>query len=102
LSEPEQEAPRQGYSVSVASLSMANVARAVEIGETRGLMKAVVDRKSHQILGAAILGAEGGEIMFVLQVAIMVKLPYDELLYGVFAHPTFAESLNNLFMTMDR
>jgi pyruvate/2-oxoglutarate dehydrogenase complex dihydrolipoamide dehydrogenase (E3) component len=76
---------------------MTHVARALEIGETRGFMKAVVDASSHQILGAAILGADGGEIMSVLQVAMMGGLPYESLQFGVFAHPTFAESLNNLF-----
>jgi pyruvate/2-oxoglutarate dehydrogenase complex dihydrolipoamide dehydrogenase (E3) component len=60
-------------------------------------MKAIVDRKSGQILGAAVLGIEGGEIMSQLQIAMMGKLPYTALKDGMFAHPTLAESLNNLF-----
>jgi pyruvate/2-oxoglutarate dehydrogenase complex dihydrolipoamide dehydrogenase (E3) component len=49
------------------------------------------------ILGASILGVAGGEVMTVLEVAMMGKLPYTALRDGVFAHPTVAESLNRLF-----
>jgi pyruvate/2-oxoglutarate dehydrogenase complex dihydrolipoamide dehydrogenase (E3) component len=79
---------------------MAHVARALEVDEPRGLMKAVVDANNGQILGVAILGIEGGEIMSLLQVAMMGNLPYTALRDGVFAHPTLAESLNNLFATL--
>jgi pyruvate/2-oxoglutarate dehydrogenase complex dihydrolipoamide dehydrogenase (E3) component len=64
-------------------------------------MKAVVEADSGRILGAAILGVEGGEVMSVVQVAMMGGLPYTALREAVFAHPTLAESLNNLFMAMD-
>ena len=64
-------------------------------------MKAIVDAETNQILGAAVLGIEGGEVMSVLEIAMMGKLPYTALRDGVFAHPTLAESLNNLFMAMD-
>jgi pyruvate/2-oxoglutarate dehydrogenase complex dihydrolipoamide dehydrogenase (E3) component len=97
----EKEARAQGRSIRVAKLSMANVARAIEFGETRGFMKAIVDTKTNQILGCAILGMEGGEVMAVLQVAMMGRLPYTVIRDGTFAHPTLAESLNNLFMAMD-
>jgi pyruvate/2-oxoglutarate dehydrogenase complex dihydrolipoamide dehydrogenase (E3) component len=80
---------------------MDNVARAIEFGETRGFMKAIVDAETNQILGCAILGMEGGEVMTVLQVAMTGKLPYTLIRDGIFAHPTLAESLNNLFMAMD-
>ena len=97
----EREAQAQELRVKVARLSMRHVARAVETGETRGFMKAIVDAESGQILGCAILGLEGGEVMAVLQVAMMGRLPYTAVKEGVFAHPTLAESLNNLFMTLD-
>src|SRR5262249_35331033 len=97
----EKEARAQGRSIRVAKLSMANVARGIEFGETRGVMKAIVDAETNQILGCAILGMEGGEVMSVLQVAMMGKLPYTVIRDGIFAHPTLAESLNNLFMAMD-
>ena len=77
------------------------VPRALETGETRGFMKAIVDADTQQILGCAILGVEGGEIMTIIQVAMMGKLPYTALKEGTFTHPTLAEGLNNLFMTLD-
>jgi len=76
---------------------MSSVARALEVDETRGFMKAIVDAETDQILGAAILGIEGGEIMSMLELAMMGKLPFTKLRDAVFAHPTLAESLNNLF-----
>jgi len=97
----EKEARAQGRSIRVAKLSMANVARGIEFGEIRGVMKAIVDAETNLILGCAILGMEGGEVMTVLQVAMMGKLPYTVIRDGIFAHPTLAESLNNLFMAMD-
>jgi pyruvate/2-oxoglutarate dehydrogenase complex dihydrolipoamide dehydrogenase (E3) component len=64
-------------------------------------MKAILDADTNLILGAAILGIEGGEIMSALEIAMMGKLPYTALRDGVLAHPTLAESLNNLFTAMD-
>ncbi|MBF6592177.1 MAG: FAD-dependent oxidoreductase, partial [Ktedonobacterales bacterium] len=98
----EGEARAQGRRIRVAKLPMSAVARALEVDETRGFMKAVVDAQTKRILGAAVLGIEGGEIMAVFQVAMMGDLPYTALKEGVFAHPTLAESLNNLFMAMDQ
>jgi pyruvate/2-oxoglutarate dehydrogenase complex dihydrolipoamide dehydrogenase (E3) component len=95
------EARAQGREIRVARLPMSSVARALETGESRGFMKAVVDARSAQILGAAVLGTEGGEIMAMLEVAMIGKLPYTALRDGIFAHPTLAESLNNLFMAME-
>ena len=97
----EVEARAQGRNIRVAKLPMSHVARALEVDETRGFMKAIVDADTNQILGAAILGLEGGEIMSALEIAMMGKLPYTALRDGTFAHPTLTESLNNLFMAMD-
>jgi len=83
--------------VKTATMPMGYVARAVETAETRGLMKAVVDAESGAILGFTCLGIEGGEIMSLVQVAMMGGLPYWKLRDAVFAHPTLAESLNNLW-----
>jgi pyruvate/2-oxoglutarate dehydrogenase complex dihydrolipoamide dehydrogenase (E3) component len=93
----ETEARKSGRAIRVAKMPMNYVARALEMDESRGFMKAIVDAKSGQLLGAAVLGIEGGEIMSQLQIAMMGKLPYTVLKDGVFAHPTLAESLNNLF-----
>jgi pyruvate/2-oxoglutarate dehydrogenase complex dihydrolipoamide dehydrogenase (E3) component len=67
----EREARAAGRSVRVAKLPMASVARAIEVNETRGFMKAVVDAESEQILGAAVLGLEGGETAALFEVAMM-------------------------------
>lgn len=97
----EKEARAQGRNIRVAKLPMTRVARALEVDETRGVMKAIVDAESNQILGAAILGIEGGETVSALEIAMMGKLPYTALRDGIFAHPTLAESLNNLFTAME-
>ncbi|HMK23766.1 MAG TPA: mercuric reductase, partial [Terriglobales bacterium] len=93
----EEDARRQGRKVRVAKMPMNYVARALEMDESRGFMKAIVDADGGQILGATVLGIEGGEVMAQLQMAIMGKLPYTALRDGVFAHPTLAEAMNNLF-----
>ena len=97
----EADARAKGRNVRVARMRMTSVARALEVDETRGFMKAVVDADTEEILGAAILGIEGGEIASMLQVAMMGKLRYTALRDAVFAHPTLAESLNNLFTHFD-
>lgn len=98
----EQQARAQARNIRVAKLPMTSVARALEVDETRGFMKAVVDADTNLILGAAILGIEGGEVMSVLQMAMMGKIPYTAIRDAVFAHPTLAESLNNLFLALER
>jgi pyruvate/2-oxoglutarate dehydrogenase complex dihydrolipoamide dehydrogenase (E3) component len=97
----EDEARRKGFNILTAKMQMSNVTRAIETGETRGLMKVIIDKNSERILGCAILGMEGGEIMSVLQIAMMAELKYTALRDGTFAHPTLAESLNNLFMNLE-
>lgn len=97
----EKEANRQGLNIKVATLPMAHVARAIETGDTRGMMKAVVDAENGKILGAAIVGQEGGEIMSVLQMAMVGNITWPQIRTMVFAHPLYAESLNNLFMQFD-
>jgi pyruvate/2-oxoglutarate dehydrogenase complex dihydrolipoamide dehydrogenase (E3) component len=98
----ETEAREAGRDVLVAKMPMSHVARALEVDEPRGVMKAVVDAESDQILGAAVLGIEGGEVAAMLQIAMMGRLPYTALRDGIFAHPTLAESLNSLFATLEK
>jgi pyruvate/2-oxoglutarate dehydrogenase complex dihydrolipoamide dehydrogenase (E3) component len=97
----EVQAKKLGRSFKVAKIKMSSVARAFETGQTRGFMKALVDGETEEILGAAVLGADGGEIMSMLQIAMMGRVPYSELRDGIFAHPTFAESLNILFHSFE-
>ena len=98
----EAEAKEKGLSFRVAKLPMSKVARAIEMSETRGFMKAIIDANTKQILGAAVLGVEGGELMAMFEIAMLGKLPYTVLKNAIFAHPTLAESMNNLFLQMDK
>jgi pyruvate/2-oxoglutarate dehydrogenase complex dihydrolipoamide dehydrogenase (E3) component len=93
----ETEAQKQGLKFRVAKMPMNFVARALEVDESRGFLKAIVEIPSGRILGCAILGIEGGEIMSMLQIAMMGNVTEAQLQSAIFAHPTLAESLNNLF-----
>jgi pyruvate/2-oxoglutarate dehydrogenase complex dihydrolipoamide dehydrogenase (E3) component len=96
----EAEAKKAGRDVKVASMPMNQVARALEMDESRGMVKAVVDAESGEILGAAVLGIEGGEVMAMFEIAMLGRVPYTVLRDGIWAHPTLAELLNNLFAGM--
>lgn len=93
----ENEARRLGREIRVARMPMTWVARALETDETRGFMKIIVDATTEMILGAAVLGIEGGETMSLIEVAMMGGLKYTALQNATLAHPTLAESLNNIF-----
>ena len=81
----------------VATMPMTRVGRAYERGETAGMMKALVDAETKRILGAAILGIEGDEVIHVLVLAMNAKLPYTAIRSAVPIHPTVAELLPTLF-----
>lgn len=93
----EAEARKSGRRIKVARMSVTSIARAIETGETRGLLKAIVNADTEEILGAAILAPEGGELMSMFELAMMGKLRYSVLEDAVFAHPAYAESLNTLW-----
>ena len=95
----EGQAREQEVPYLVGKLEMSGVARAIETGETRGFMKVLVHADTERILGAAVLGIEGGEVAAMIQIAMMGDLSYTALRDGVFAHPTLAESLNNVLGT---
>jgi pyruvate/2-oxoglutarate dehydrogenase complex dihydrolipoamide dehydrogenase (E3) component len=97
----EREARAQGRAIRVAKLPMSAVIRAIETGETRGFMKAVVDADSGRILGCAVLGSEGGEIMTMIQVAMLGRLTHTAMADAIFTHPLLAEGLNTLFAMFD-
>jgi pyruvate/2-oxoglutarate dehydrogenase complex dihydrolipoamide dehydrogenase (E3) component len=83
----EEEASQKGLDFRVARMPMSHVARAMEMDETRGMMKAVVEAGTGRILGGAVLGVEGGELMSMLQIAMMGELPYTALRDAPLAHP---------------
>ncbi|PYH43025.1 mercuric reductase [Aspergillus saccharolyticus JOP 1030-1] len=97
LHEQEARDRHPDKKILTALMPMSYVARALEIDETRGAMKAVVDGESGLILGYSCLGVEGGELMSVVQMAMMGGLTFRQLQNGIFAHPTLAECLNNLW-----
>jgi pyruvate/2-oxoglutarate dehydrogenase complex dihydrolipoamide dehydrogenase (E3) component len=97
----EREAKAQERAFRVARLPMNAVIRALETGETRGFMKAIVDADSGEILGCAVLSSEGGEVMTMIQVAMLGRLTYTDMSNAILGHPLFAEGLNTLFATFD-
>jgi pyruvate/2-oxoglutarate dehydrogenase complex dihydrolipoamide dehydrogenase (E3) component len=93
----EREAERQGVKTRVFKLPMKAVLRAQATGQTEGFMKALVGESDDRILGFTMIGAEAGEVMAVVQTAMMADLPYTKLRDADYAHPTFSEGLNFLF-----
>jgi pyruvate/2-oxoglutarate dehydrogenase complex dihydrolipoamide dehydrogenase (E3) component len=93
----EGEAERQGVITRVARLPMDAVLRAQATGEKRGFMKALVGENDDRILGFTMIGAEAGEVMAVVQTAMLAELPFSRLRDAVLAHPTMAEGLGFLF-----
>lgn len=92
----EQQAKELGIAYTTGKFWMKHAGRALETDETRGFFKVLVDPESKQILGATILSMDGGEIMAVIQMAMVGGVPYDQIQHLPIAHPTLAESLNNL------
>jgi pyruvate/2-oxoglutarate dehydrogenase complex dihydrolipoamide dehydrogenase (E3) component len=93
----ETEADRRGISVRVLKLPMAAVLRTRTIEETQGFMKALIEADGDRILGFTMVGPEAGEVMAVVQMAMLAGLPYTVLRDAILTHPTMAEGLNALF-----
>jgi pyruvate/2-oxoglutarate dehydrogenase complex dihydrolipoamide dehydrogenase (E3) component len=93
----EVEARSRGAAVRVARLPMSAVLRTRTLGETRGFMKALVEAGTDRILGFTMFGPEAGEVMAVVQTAMLAGMPYTGLRDAILAHPTMAEGLNGLF-----
>jgi pyruvate/2-oxoglutarate dehydrogenase complex dihydrolipoamide dehydrogenase (E3) component len=93
----EREAGRRGVEVRVATLPMSAVLRTRTIAESQGFMKALVDAQSDRILGFTMLGPEAGEVMAVVQTAMLAGMPSTGLRDAILTHPTMAEGLGSLF-----
>jgi pyruvate/2-oxoglutarate dehydrogenase complex dihydrolipoamide dehydrogenase (E3) component len=76
---------------------MNGVLRARSTGETTGFMKVLIEAKGDRILGFTMIGPEAGEVMAVVQTAMLGGLPFTLLREAILAHPTIAEGLNSLF-----
>ncbi|MCP4363577.1 MAG: mercuric reductase [Chloroflexi bacterium] len=92
----ETQAREAGYNLKVGQIPMEWVARAIERSETNGLMKIVIDADSDQILGAAILGIEGGEVVQVLMTAMRNNIPWTKFYRDMYIHPTVVEGFFTL------
>lgn len=93
----EDDARQKGLEFLIAKIPAQKIPRANTAGETKGVMKALIDKKTGLVLGCSILAHEGGEVMSVIQTAMLGKLPYTVLRDTIYTHPTMAESLNLLF-----
>lgn len=93
----EREAREKGYDIEVSISEMSKKGRAIEENYTDGFMKAIINKEDHKILGVSILGYQGGEIMAIVEVAMMAGMTYDKLRDGIFTHPSLSEILNDLF-----
>ena len=93
----ESEAQRQAIEVRVAKLPMGAVLRTHTIDETQGFMKALVAARDDKILGFMMIGAEAGEVVSVVEMAMLAGLPYTALRDAILTHPTMAEGLGPLF-----
>src|SRR5262245_31313111 len=92
----ETEAKAQGVDYRIVKMPMRMVFRAQTLSETRGFVKALIG-KDDRILGFTAFGAEGSEMMAVVQTAMLGRLPYTALRDAIFTHPTAAEGLIGLF-----
>jgi pyruvate/2-oxoglutarate dehydrogenase complex dihydrolipoamide dehydrogenase (E3) component len=92
----ERDAERQDVKARVAKLPMSGVLRAQAIMELEGFMKVLVDEADDRILGFTMIGPEAGEVMAVMETAMLASLPYTRLRDAVLTHPTFAEGLGPL------
>ncbi len=93
----EVEARRLGVEVRTVTMPVREVLRTWATGETRGFMKALVDPRSDKILGFTMFGADAGEVMAVVQTAMLAGLPAAGLREAILTHPTMAEGLGVLF-----
>ncbi|MBY0550954.1 MAG: mercuric reductase [Candidatus Obscuribacterales bacterium] len=96
----EEQARKKGFDVLVAKIPASKVPRANTSGETKGVLKAVIDKKTNQILGCSLLCHSAGEVMSVVQMAMIGQVPYTAVRDTVFTHPTMAESLNVLLANL--
>ncbi|MEH1939825.1 MAG: mercuric reductase [Nostoc sp.] len=93
----ETEAQQQGYAIRVAKIDASAVPRAKTLGQTDGLLKAIVDADTGRILGCSLLCHEAGEVISTVQMVMQAQMPYTVLRDGILTHPTMTEGLNILF-----
>lgn len=98
----ETEAARRNIAVRVTKIPMSAVLRTRTIDETHGFMKALIEAKGDRILGFTMLGPEAGEVMAVVEMAMLAEFSYTKLRDAILTHPTMAEGLNALFSRVEQ
>lgn len=98
----ERAARERGLDIEIATMPFGNIARAIEIDETAGVVRIVVDAKSERLLGAAIVGADAGELIHVFSTLMQAGGSARAIVDGEYAHPTFAEGLQTTLMRLPR
>lgn len=96
----EKEARAKGFRLKIGKIPASYVARAIERGETAGVMKIVVDASTDRVLGASILSADGGELVQILHTLMLANQPYTLLDGAIYIHPTMAEGFFSLLQSV--
>ena len=98
----EAVARERGLAVEVARMPFGNIARAIETDETAGVVKVIIDSATERILGASVVGADGGELIHVFGVLMKANASARTIVDSEFVHPTFAEGLQTAVMKLPR
>ena len=98
----ERQAREGNVAFEVASMPFGNIARAIEVDETAGLLKVLIDPKTERVLGAAIVGAEAGELIHIFVVLMQAGASARAIVDAEFVHPTFSEGVQSLVMKLER
>jgi pyruvate/2-oxoglutarate dehydrogenase complex dihydrolipoamide dehydrogenase (E3) component len=98
----EREAREKGIRHEVATMPFGHIARAIEVDERAGVLKVLVDPATERVLGAAIVGAEAGELIHVFVALMQANASARAIVNAEFVHPTFAEGLQSLVMSLER
>lgn len=96
----EQEAKQKGYEVKIAKLLTAAIPRANVDGKPEGILKAVIDAKTDNILGCVLLCEHSEEMINFVQLAMNANMKYQDIANHIFTHPSMSEALNDLFNTV--
>jgi pyruvate/2-oxoglutarate dehydrogenase complex dihydrolipoamide dehydrogenase (E3) component len=98
----EKEAKEKKVDYESATMPFGHVARAIETDETAGIMKVLIDPKTEKVLGAALVGAEAGELIHVFVMAVVGGLTGRQMVDAEYVHPTFAEGIQSLLLKLKR
>ena len=98
----EREARERGVDYRLAKIPLDHVLRTRTLSETRGFLKALIEQGGDRILGFTAFGVEAGEVMAIVQIAMLGGMPYTAIRDAVITHPTMAEGLGDLFASVPR